>query len=155
MADLKEARVPDIGGYDDVPVIEVGVSVGETVDKDQGLVTRESDKETMEVPSPFAGVVKELKVKVGDSLSEGGVVAVIEAAGDDAPAGSGDEAKKTETPSRPDAAKPEAQPTRTAETAAEVEPVAVAEQRDNITRGDVARSGDAVDRKSKRPNSSH
>src|SRR3546814_1903745 len=93
---------------------------------------------------PFAGVVKELKVKVGDSLSEGGVVAVIEAAGDDAPAGSGDEAKKTETPSRPDAAKPEAQPTRTAETAAEVEPVEVAEQRDNITRGDVARSGDAV-----------
>src|SRR3546814_6549250 len=100
MADLKEARVPDIGGYDDVPVIEVLVSVGDTVDKDQGLVTLESDKATMEVPSPFAGVVKELKVKVGDSLSEGGVVAVIEAAGDDAPAGSGDEAKKTETPSR-------------------------------------------------------
>src|SRR3546814_2097263 len=77
-------------------------------------------------------------------LSEGGVVAVIEAAGDDAPAGSGDEAKKTGTPSKPDAAKPEAQPTRTAETAAEVEPVEVAGQRDNITRGDVARSGDAV-----------
>src|SRR3546814_21188688 len=94
----------------------------------------------MEVPSPFAGVVKELKVKVGDSLSEGGVVAVIEAAGDDAPAGSGDEAKKTETPSRPDAAKPEAQPTRTAETAAEVEPVEVAEQRDNI-RSDERRVG--------------
>src|SRR3546814_17643332 len=98
----------------------------------------------MEVPSPFAGVVKELKVKVGDSLSEGGVVAVIEAAGDDAPAGSGDEAKKTETPSRPDAAKPEAQPTRTADTAAAVEPVEVAEQRDNITRGDDDRSGHAV-----------
>src|SRR3546814_96646 len=67
MADLKEARVPDIGGYDDVPVIEVLVSVGDTVDKDQGLVTLESDKATMEVPSPFAGVVKELRVKVGDS----------------------------------------------------------------------------------------
>jgi len=150
MADLKEARVPDIGGYDDVPVIEVLVSVGDTVDKDQGLVTLESDKATMEVPSPFAGVIKELKVKVGDTLSEGGVVAVIEAAGNEAPAKPGDEASKAAAPpkagtAKPDVAQPEAQPpTRTAETAAEVEPVAVAGQRDNITRGDVARSGDAV-----------
>jgi pyruvate dehydrogenase E2 component (dihydrolipoamide acetyltransferase) len=75
----KEARVPDIGGYSDVPVIEVLVVVGDTVKKDQGLVTLESDKATLEVPSPFAGVVKELKVKVGDTLSEGGVVALIEA----------------------------------------------------------------------------
>ncbi|WP_101926308.1 MULTISPECIES: dihydrolipoyllysine-residue acetyltransferase [Luteimonas] len=81
MADLKEARVPDIGGYDDVPVIEVLVAVGDTVAVDQGLVTLESDKATMEVPAPFAGVVKELKVKVGDTLSEGGVVAIIEAEG--------------------------------------------------------------------------
>lgn len=79
MADLKEARVPDIGGYDDVPVIEVLVAAGDKVDKDQGLVTLESDKATMEVPSPFAGVVREVKVKVGDTLSEGGVVALIEA----------------------------------------------------------------------------
>ena len=84
MAELKEARVPDIGGYDDVPVIEVLVAVGDTVAKDQGLVTLESDKATMEVPAPFAGVVKELKVKIGDTLSEGSVVAMIEAA-DDAP----------------------------------------------------------------------
>ncbi|MDH5835150.1 dihydrolipoyllysine-residue acetyltransferase [Luteimonas kalidii] len=84
MADLKESRVPDIGGYDDVPVIEVLVAVGDTVGKDQGLVTLESDKATMEVPAEFAGVVKELKVKVGDTLSEGGVVAVIEAAASDA-----------------------------------------------------------------------
>ncbi|MDN5782965.1 MAG: branched-chain alpha-keto acid dehydrogenase subunit E2, partial [Luteimonas sp.] len=143
MADLKEARVPDIGGYDDVPVIEVLVAVGDTVDKDQGLVTLESDKATMEVPSPFAGVVRELKVKVGDSLSEGGVVAVIEAAGDEAPA-------KPEAPgsapahAQPEAAKADAPPAnRTTETSAKVEPVAVAEQRDNIARGDVAKSGDA------------
>ncbi len=86
MAELKEARVPDIGGYDDVPVIEVLVSVGDTVAVDQGLVTLESDKATMEVPAPFAGVVREIKVKVGDALSEGGLVALIEAepaAGDD------------------------------------------------------------------------
>ncbi len=75
---IQQARVPDIGGYNDVPVIEVLVAVGDTVKKDQGLVTLESDKATMEVPSPFAGVVKELKVKVGDALSEGAVVALIE-----------------------------------------------------------------------------
>jgi pyruvate dehydrogenase E2 component (dihydrolipoamide acetyltransferase) len=78
MADLKEARVPDIGGHGDVPVIEVLVSVGDTVSKDQGLVTLESDKATMEVPAPFAGVVRELKVKLGEHLSEGGLVALIE-----------------------------------------------------------------------------
>src|SRR3546814_8137509 len=74
----QEIKVPDIGGYDDVPVIEVLVAVGDTVDKDQGLVTLESDKATMEVPSSVAGVGKELKVKVGDTRSEGGVGAVIE-----------------------------------------------------------------------------
>ena len=67
MANTIEVKVPDIGGYDDVPVIEVLVAVGDTVAKDQGLVTLESDKATMEVPSSHAGVVKELKVKVGDT----------------------------------------------------------------------------------------
>ena len=87
MAKTFEVTVPDIGGYDDVPVIEVLVAVGDTVAKDQGLVTLESDKATMEVPSTAAGVIKELKVKVGDTLSEGSVVAVIEAEGEgDAPA---------------------------------------------------------------------
>ena len=78
MAELKEARVPDIGADGDVPVIELLVAVGDTVVKDQGLVTLESDKATMEVPSPFAGVIKALKVKLGDTLSEGDVVAEIE-----------------------------------------------------------------------------
>ena len=58
MAELKEARVPDIGDYSGVPVIEVLVSVGDTVAKDQSLITLESDKATLEVPAPFAGVVK-------------------------------------------------------------------------------------------------
>jgi len=78
MADLKEARVPDIGDYDGVPVIELLVAVGDTVVQDQGLVTLESDKATMEVPAPFAGIVRELKVKIGDELAEGSVVALIE-----------------------------------------------------------------------------
>ncbi|QNH14215.1 dihydrolipoyllysine-residue acetyltransferase [Xanthomonas sp. SI] len=86
MAEIKEALVPDIGDYSDVPVIEVLVAVGDTVKKDQSLVTLESDKATMEVPSPFAGVVKELKVKLGDSLSEGKLVALIEVAEDGASA---------------------------------------------------------------------
>ncbi len=74
-----EVKVPDIGDYSKVPVIEVLVKPGDTVAKDQGLVTLESDKATMEVPSTVAGVVKEVKVKVGDEISEGTVVAVIDA----------------------------------------------------------------------------
>ena len=78
MADLKEARVPDIG-HDGVPVIEVLVKAGDKVEKEQSLITLESDKATMEVPSPFAGIVKEMKLKVGDEVSEGAVIALIEA----------------------------------------------------------------------------
>ncbi|CAN7252701.1 dihydrolipoyl dehydrogenase [Pseudoxanthomonas sp. LjRoot168] len=81
MANTIEVKVPDIGDYSDVPVIEILVAVGDTVKKDQGLVTLESDKATLEVPSSAAGVVKELKVKLGDALSEGSVVAVLEAEG--------------------------------------------------------------------------
>lgn len=87
MANTIEVKVPDIGDYTDVPVIEILVAVGDTVKKDQGLVTLESDKATLEVPSSAAGVVKELKVKLGDTLSEGSVVAILEAEGAaDAPA---------------------------------------------------------------------
>ena len=76
-----EVKVPDIGNYTNIPVIEVLVKAGDTVKKDQGLATLESDKATMEVPSTVAGVVKEVKVKLGDEVSEGTVVVVIEVAG--------------------------------------------------------------------------
>ncbi len=79
-----EVKVPDIGNYTNIPVIEVLVKAGDTVAKDQGLITLESDKATMEVPSTVAGTVKEVKVKVGDEVSEGSVVAVIDSAGDSA-----------------------------------------------------------------------
>lgn len=79
MSALKEAKVPDIGGHNNVPVIEVLVKVGDAVKKDQGLITLESDKATMEVPAPFAGIVRELRVKLGDEISEGDVVVLIEA----------------------------------------------------------------------------
>ncbi|MFG6110688.1 dihydrolipoyl dehydrogenase [Stenotrophomonas nematodicola] len=79
-----EIKVPDIGDYSGVPVIELLVAVGDTVKKDQGLVTLESDKATLEVPSSAAGVVKEIKVKLGDNLSEGDVVLVLESEGEGA-----------------------------------------------------------------------
>ena len=79
MAQLMEARVPDIGSDQGVPVIELLVKVGDVVSKDQGLVTLESDKATMEVPAPFAGTVREVLVKVGDEIGTGAVVAMIEA----------------------------------------------------------------------------
>jgi pyruvate dehydrogenase E2 component (dihydrolipoamide acetyltransferase) len=77
MSHVIEVRVPDIGDYKDIPVIEVLVKVGDTVKKEQSLVTLESDKATMDVPSSVAGVVKELKVKVGDPVSEGIVIVVV------------------------------------------------------------------------------
>ncbi|MCA8451099.1 biotin/lipoyl-containing protein, partial [Burkholderia vietnamiensis] len=81
-----EVKVPDIGDYKDVPVIEIGVKIGDTVEKEQSLVTLESDKATMDVPSPAAGVVKDIKVKVGDAVSEGTLIVLLEAAGAAAPA---------------------------------------------------------------------
>jgi pyruvate dehydrogenase E2 component (dihydrolipoamide acetyltransferase) len=80
MADLKEVRVPDIG-HDGVPVIEVLVKAGDKVEKDQSLITLESDKATMEVPAPFAGTIREMKLKVGDEVSEGAVIATMETDG--------------------------------------------------------------------------
>ncbi len=76
-----EVKVPDIGDFKDVPVIEVLVKAGDTVKAEDSLVTLESEKATMDVPSPSAGVIKEMKVKLGDKVSEGHVIAIIESAG--------------------------------------------------------------------------
>ena len=81
MSQTVEVRVPDIGDFGDIPVIEICVKVGDTVSVDDALVTLESDKATMDVPSSVAGIVKEIKVSLGDRLSQGAVVAVVEAAG--------------------------------------------------------------------------
>jgi dihydrolipoamide dehydrogenase len=78
--------VPDIGDFTDVPVVEVLVEAGESVDKEQPLVVLESDKASMEIPAPDAGVIKELKVSVGDTVSEGTVLAILETSGDGAAA---------------------------------------------------------------------
>ena len=78
---LVEVKVPDIGDFKDVAVIELLVKPGDTVKAEQSLITVESDKASMEIPSSTAGVVKELKVKIGDTVNEGSVVLVLEAAG--------------------------------------------------------------------------
>ncbi|WP_288143574.1 biotin/lipoyl-containing protein, partial [Accumulibacter sp.] len=88
MSQLIEVKVPDIGDYTDVPVIDICVLPGDLVKLDDALVTLESDKATMDVPSTVAGVVREVRVQLGEKLSEGAVVAIIEAsaAGDAVPA---------------------------------------------------------------------
>ncbi|GAB6194723.1 dihydrolipoyllysine-residue acetyltransferase [Lysobacter xanthus] len=137
MAELKEARVPDIGGYDGVPVIELLVAVGDTVSADQGLLTLESDKATMEVPAPFAGTVREISVKVGDKVAEGSLVAMIEPAGDaaapSAPSRDGarpaaDTAQVATSPAQP----------RPSETPDRVEPVATSGTPDKLAQREIA-----------------
>ena len=78
---LIELKVPDIGGHENVDIIAVEIKAGDTVAIDDTLITLETDKATMDVPAEAAGVVKEVKVKVGDKISEGGLIAVIEAEG--------------------------------------------------------------------------
>ncbi|MEN1958406.1 dihydrolipoyllysine-residue acetyltransferase [Luteimonas changyuni] len=163
MASPQEARVPDIGGFDDVPVIEVLVAAGDTVDKDQSLITLESDKATMEVPAPFAGTVREVKVKVGDTLSEGGVVALIEPSGAEAESDAAGEAGSgsAEAAPKPDGdagdadadaardakrAQPEsdAKVTPAAETGTRVPPVAVSGTADNLAQASIDRQAGVI-----------
>jgi len=95
MADL-ELVVPDIGDFDEVEVIEVLVSVGDTVEENQDMITLESDKAAMEIPASQAGVIKELKISVGDKVKEGSVIAIIESA--DASSASAPEVKAESAP---------------------------------------------------------
>jgi pyruvate dehydrogenase E2 component (dihydrolipoamide acetyltransferase) len=78
VAELKQVLVPDIGDYKDVDIIEVMVKAGDTIKAEDNLVTLETDKAAMEVPSPYAGVIKEMKVKVGDKVSEGSLILLLE-----------------------------------------------------------------------------
>src|SRR5579862_5357365 len=107
-----EVKVPDIGDFKDIPVIEVHVKPGDTVKPEDALITLESDKATMDVPSPAAGTVKELKVKLGDKVSEGTVVLTLEGAAAGAgaaPAAAGAPAKAA-APAAPAAAPAKAAP---------------------------------------------
>ncbi|MGB5938071.1 MAG: biotin/lipoyl-containing protein, partial [Rhodanobacter sp.] len=136
MADLKEARVPDIG-HADVPVIEVLVKAGDRVEKEQGLITLESDKATMEVPAPFAGTVKEVKLKVGDEVSEGALIAVIETDGAAVSASPSPAPAEGRGEGAPEAVKPPAPAPAPAPAAAKPAP-AVVQGAHNAPEGDVS-----------------
>ncbi len=92
MSATSTVEVPDIGDFDDVPIVEILVSSGDTVAAEDPLVTLESDKATMDVPAPFAGVVGEIRVAVGDRVSQGSVLMTIE--GSDGDAGAGEPAEQ-------------------------------------------------------------
>ena len=106
---MTEVRVPDIGDFADVPVIEVLVAPGDTVAPEDPLITLESDKATMDIPAPAAGVIAELAVHVGDRVSEGSLVLTLEPASGDgaapaAPAGEAPAAaRRRDRPPRPPA----------------------------------------------------
>ena len=119
-----EIRVPDIGDFTGVPVIELLVEEGDRVDAEDGLVTLESDKATMEVPSPQAGVIRELKVKLDDALSEGDVVAILEVEEDEG-GGEGDAGGSEEGEA---AAPPDEEPAAGEEAATKAGGVAPAEK---------------------------
>ena len=111
MSDAIEVKVPDIGDYKDVPVIEVFVKPGDEVKPEDSLIAVESDKATMEVPSPAAGTVKELRVKVGDKVSEGSLVLVLEAReAQTKPTESAAPAKAARAPQPEDAPRPPSAP---------------------------------------------
>jgi dihydrolipoamide dehydrogenase len=130
MSALKEVKVPDIGDFKDVEVIEVAVQPGDTVEAEAPLITLESDKASMDIPSPFSGTVKEVKVKVGDRVSEGSPVLMLEMAGEaaaegEAPASKPDAGKapqpeRAAQPQRPQATQPAAKPAGDGDIHAEV-----------------------------------
>ena len=78
MSELINIIVPDIGDFDTVEIIEILVAIGDTVQKEDSLITLESDKASMDIPSSAAGVIKEIKVSVGDKVSEGSVILILE-----------------------------------------------------------------------------
>ena len=107
---VKEIFVPDIGDFKDVPIIEILVKPGDTVKAEDSLITVESDKATMEIPSPSAGVITEIKVKLGDVVNTGTLIALMEEAGAGAGAGAGASAAGPAAASPPAAAAPAPSP---------------------------------------------
>ncbi|HEV2333720.1 MAG TPA: biotin/lipoyl-containing protein, partial [Gammaproteobacteria bacterium] len=118
MAKTVEVKVPDIGNFKDVDVIDVMVKSGDVVAKEQGLITLETDKAAMDVPSPYAGRVKEVRLKKGDKASEGTLVAILEA--DDAVTAPKVAEKKPTTAPAPAAQPPKAETPRSSPAAATV-----------------------------------
>src|SRR5947207_3722914 len=106
MANLIEVKVPDIGDFKDIEVIEVLVKPGDAVQKEQSLITLESDKATMEIPSPEAGVVRSLGLKLGDKVSQGSLILQLEGDAPQAPAPKAQAAPAAAAAPRPAATAP-------------------------------------------------
>ena len=129
---LKEVFVPDIGNFDSVDVIEILVKAGDTIAKDDSLVTVESDKASMDIPAPFGGVVKEVKLKVGDKIAQGNLILMLEMqvleAGDkelEKPVDAKTMAAPNPKPQAPEASRPVAPPPQKIQPAHQPLPVAV------------------------------
>src|SRR3569623_818130 len=105
---LVEVKVPDIGDFKDVDVIEVNIKPGDVIANEPALMTLESDKPSIEVPSDTAGTVKEVRVKAGDKVSQGTIIALGETAADAAPAKDAPKAPAKEPEQAPAEAKPQA-----------------------------------------------
>ncbi len=140
---VQKVLLPDIGDFEGVEVIEVLVSPGDRVEREQSLLVLESDKATMEIPAPFAGVVSELKVGVGDQVSEGSLIALmeVEAAGDEAEAPASETASKPPEAARsaapaPQARQPIEEPAAENETDAEESEPAPADEAPYTARGE-------------------
>ncbi len=142
-----EVKVPDIGDFKEVEVIELMVKVGDTIKADQSLITVESDKASMEIPSSHAGVVKEIKVKVGDKIAEGSLLLVVEGSGDAvAPAAAGAGAAAVSVPApapTPVSAPVSAAPPKEASVAATAAPASGVATAVAVSASSVTTSGNA------------
>ncbi len=136
MADLKEVLAPDVGG-DEVEVIEILINAGDSVEVEDSLITVESDKASMDIPAPFAGVVAEVKVNVGDKISEGALLAMFEAAAEAA----AETAAEPEVESKPE---PEPEAAAPAENAAEpaAKPATTTTETIDVKVPDIGESGE-------------
>ena len=94
MAGLVEIRVPDLGDYKDVEVIDVPVKAGDVIAEEASLITLETEKATMDVPSTAAGTIREIKIKRGDRVSKGDLIALVEPAKQEAPAAAATDAAR-------------------------------------------------------------
>lgn len=133
MSNLKEVRVPDLGNVAGAAIIEIPIKVGESIQAEQALITLESDKASMDIPAPFAGKVKEIKVKVGDKVSKGDFIVLLETEAD-AAAAEEKSAAKTET-TTPNVQQETAKPVATATTTLNTEDTAISSEEDE--QGDV------------------
>jgi dihydrolipoamide dehydrogenase len=132
MENLTEIRIPDIGDFKDVPVIELLVKPGDTVEKETSLITLETDKATMEIPAPQAGVVKEIKVRIGDKVSEGTIILVLETAAEPA-----EPAEPIETPVPPSVSEPKKKETPPDSSTGVISESALATSFPDIPQGDI------------------